>query len=385
MKITAYLFLAFLIVSCAEKKTKKNKTVFQKTIYSAEKLYNENAYTVYLPANYDTTKTFPSVYFFDPQGKGNFPVEKYKTISDELGIILIGSNAIKNGMSWDEISKFASNIFSESQRKFSIDKTKIIVCGFSGGARVAGNLALFDNSVTAVISCSAGLPAAVSQLRKNLIFIAIAGKEDMNLTEVFDAGELLKNSEIKHRIKYFEGTHEWCPSEIMNEAIQFCLSPTLSAVENKHKIDKKIIEQEKLQKQIYTQAFAKNDFGWWKTDFQNLEQKIKNVKGEEKDMYIRLKNFLSLAAYSYSNAALNNRSFQEADKFLNIYKLVDIKNSEHAYLRAKYFILLNKTAEAEQALIEATELGFNDIERLKNETILLPLQNTNTYQKIVNR
>ncbi len=380
MKNIFFLFICFTAFSCSEKETKHAVTLKAKTVYSAGKIYNEKTYSLYLPTNYDTTKTFPVIYFFDPHGKGNLPIEKYKSIADSLGIIFVGSNATKNGMQWAEVSTAANQLFADTKQKLKINEHKIFTCGFSGGARIASNLALQNNNIAAVISCSAGLPAQASQLNNNLIFVGIAGKEDMNLTEIYDAGDALKNSEIKHLIKYFDGPHEWPPLETMSEAIQFCLTPT--AVKNENTISKKIIETEKQQKQFYSEAFLKNDFNWWKNEFKNLEQKIAKSSGDEKFMNIRLKNFLSLAAFSYSNSALNNRRLPEADKFLSIYKLVDPDNSEHAYLRTKYFMLMNNTAEAEKTLNEAAALGFSDAERLRAETVFITLQNSEGYKKI---
>lgn len=374
------LLLLSTLFSCGQKSTTTSPTPAPPIQYTGGKTYNENNYTLYLPTNYDTTKTFPVIYFFDPHGKGNLPTEKYTSIADSLGIIFVGSNATKNGMQWAELSTAASQLFADTKHKLKINQQKIFTCGFSGGARIASNLALQDNSIAAVISCSAGLPAQASQLRNNLIFVGIAGKEDMNLSEIYDAGEALKNSEIKYLIKYFDGPHEWPPLETMSEAIQFCLAPV--AVKNENTISKKIIETEKQQKQFYSEAFVKNDFNWWKIEFKSLEQKIAKSNGDEKFMNIRLKNFLSLAAFSYSNSALNNHRLTEADKFLSIYKLVDPTNSEHAYLRTKYFILLSNPVEAEKALNEAAVLGFSDAERLRTETVFITLQNSEGYKKI---
>ncbi len=382
-----FLLLLTAFFSCGQKSTKTSPAPAPAIQYTGGKTYTiscdankSNTYTLYLPTNYDTTKTFPVIYFFDPHGKASLPIENYKSLSDSLGIIFVGSNATKNGMQWAEASTAANQLFADTKQKLKINGQQIFTCGFSGGARIASNLALQNNNIAAVISCSAGLPPQPSQLRTDLIFVGIAGKEDMNLTEIYDAGQALKNSELKHLINYFDGPHEWPPLETMSEAIQFCLTPY--ATINETAIDKKIIETEKQQKQFYSEAFVKNDFNWWKNEFKNLEQKIAKTIGDEKFMNIRLKNFLSLVAFSYSNSALNNHRLPEADKFLSIYKLVDPDNAEHAYLPTKYFMMMNNSAEAEKALNEAAALGFSDAERLRAETVFITLQNSEGYKKI---
>jgi len=391
MKTIFSIFFSLAFISCAQTHKQENKPALINTVkFQGGKTYTvscdadkSNSYSLYLPQQYDSAKTFPVIYFFDPHGKGNFPLEKYKSLADELGIIFAGSNNTKNGMDWQEINQAALLLFSDTKQKLNIDATKIFTCGFSGGGRIAANLATINKTIAGVISCSAGLPANPSQIRKDMIFVGIAGKEDMNLSEIFDAAEALRNTEIKYLVKYFDGPHEWCPLETMKEAMQFCLAPTPSKTENT--IDKKIIEREKQQKNFYSEAFTKNDFAWWNNEFQKLEQKIanKNSPDAERYMYIRLKNFLSLAAFSYSNSALNSSRLPEADKFLSIYKLVDAKNSEHAYLRAKYFMLKNNAEEAGKALTDAAVLGFDDKERLQAEQLFITLQNTVGYKKIM--
>lgn len=386
-----FFLLFFLLLSCGQKTSEEQKTVSTPQLFfEAGKTYtvscDENAgntYSLYLPSSYDTAKTFPIVYFFDPHGKGDFPVEKYKTIADELNCILAGTDNTQNGMNRNTVSANATLFMNDCRKKLKTDNRKMFTCGFSGGGRIASNLAVQNPEIAGVISCSAGLSAPVSQIRKELVFVGIAGKEDMNLSEVFDAGEALKNSGIKHDIMYFDGPHEWPPIESIREAIAFSLFPRLPKVEGGNIIDKKIIEQEKMLKQFYADAILKNNPDWWKKDFAELEKKISNSSGETKYMNIRVKNFLSLATYSYSNSALNNNQLQQADKFLSIYKLVDPENSEHAYLRAKYYALTNDATNAGTALNEAAELGFSDKERLQHEQLFIPLQNTEGYKKIM--
>lgn len=400
MRIVSLSFLFFLLLSCGQKITEEQKTVSTpQLVFEAGKTYkvscNTNAgntYSLYLPSSYDTAKTFPIVYFFDPHGKGNFPVEKYKTIADELNCILAGTDNTQNGMDRNTVSANATLFMNDCRKKLKTDNRKMFTCGFSGGGRIASNLAVQNPEIAGVISCSAGLSAPVSQIRKELVFVGIAGKEDMNLSEVFDSGEALKNSGIKHDIMYFDGPHEWPPAESIHEAIEFCLNPTLSKSDNSG-VSKSTIEKEKQLKSFYTEAFQKNDLTWWKKEFKNLEKKIDVAKGEDRNMNIRLKNFISLLAYSFSNSALKLYSysgdidyeynFSDTPKFIDIYELVDPENSEHAYLRAKYYALKNDDANAGTALNEAAGLGFNDKERLQHEQLFIPLQNTEGYKKIM--
>lgn len=69
-----------------------------------------------------------------------------------------------------------------------MDENNITLCGFSGGARVAANIAKANNSIKGIICNS----AAPQSLLKDKIVIGLAGLGDMNYLE-------LKNSIAIHK------------------------------------------------------------------------------------------------------------------------------------------------------------------------------------------
>jgi Flp pilus assembly protein TadD len=57
----------------------------------------------------------------------------------------------------------------------------------------------------------------------------------------------------------------------------------------------------------------------------------------------------------------------QAAHSLNLYSIIDPKNSEPAYLKAVLMARGNQAAECRNALAQAIQLGFNDRERLKKQ------------------
>src|SRR6185503_20666845 len=53
-------------------------------------------YAFYLPANYTDTAFYPLIIFFDPVARGDLPLIKYKSLADEMGLIMAGSFNSKN-------------------------------------------------------------------------------------------------------------------------------------------------------------------------------------------------------------------------------------------------------------------------------------------------
>src|SRR5450432_2994853 len=67
-------------------------------------------YALFLPKNFDQQHNFPVVLFFDPHGKGSFPLSKYSGLANEFNVILIGSNASKNGLTESETDAIAGSL-----------------------------------------------------------------------------------------------------------------------------------------------------------------------------------------------------------------------------------------------------------------------------------
>jgi poly(3-hydroxybutyrate) depolymerase len=55
-----------------------------------------------------------------------------------------------------------SNLFEDVQQRLTFDRHRIYVCGFSGGAKVAGYIALRHPEIKSVIANGAGLPEGTS-------------------------------------------------------------------------------------------------------------------------------------------------------------------------------------------------------------------------------
>lgn len=174
-------------------------------------------YAVYMPAR-GNGSALPVIYMFDPHGDGLLPLNKYRQLADEYGFILVGSNNSKNGNDWPTTNKIWSRLFTDTQKKLTINSSRIYTCGFSGGAKVAGYIALEYAQVKGVIANSAALPDGIEPGNFGFSFTAIAGEGDMNMLQVLAFNNGLNNTATKHRLILFEGKHEWAPAAAMNIA-----------------------------------------------------------------------------------------------------------------------------------------------------------------------
>jgi hypothetical protein len=177
------------------------------------------SFALYIPAN-SGKNLLPVIYFFDPHADGELPLNKYKTLADRYGFILVGSNNSKNGNPLSMAEDIWSFLFNDTKSRVNIDTSRVYVCGFSGGAKVAGAIALNHTEVKGVIANSAALPDGTPAGNFNFTFTGIAGEGDMNMTDVVAFTNELNSTKTFHRMIMFEGKHEWCPETTMDIAFQ---------------------------------------------------------------------------------------------------------------------------------------------------------------------
>ena len=187
------------------------------------------SYALYIPAN-RYHDTLPVIYFFDPHGDGSLPLGKYKTIADRFRFILIGSNNSKNGNDWATAENIWNIVSFDTKKRLRINVNRVYTCGFSGGAKVAGYVALNHPEIKGVIAGGAALPDATAPGNFNFSFTAIAGEGDMNMTDLVAFSAALDKTKTRHRIIFFNGKHEWWPENTMNTA---CIGLQFDAMHDK--------------------------------------------------------------------------------------------------------------------------------------------------------
>jgi dienelactone hydrolase len=175
------------------------------------------SYAVYIPAS-GNKDPMPVIYFFDPHANGSLPLKKYKLLADAYGFILIGSNSSKNGNDWTTTEDIWRHLSDDAQQRLRINGRRVYTCGFSGGAKVAGYVALRHPGIKGVIAGGAGLPDGTPAGDFPFSFTAIAGEGDMNMTDLVAISSDLDKSRTLHRIIFFDGRHEWAPESTMSIA-----------------------------------------------------------------------------------------------------------------------------------------------------------------------
>ena len=342
------------------------------------------SYAIYLPSSYNSANKYPIIYFFDPHAKGNLPLTKYKALAEKYGYILIGSNNSKNGLDWNVITLLIQNVFNSTFGSISIDKSRIYMCGFSGGSRIAGVMGALNPDIKGIICCSASFPLRPETQARSFEWIGIAGNEDFNMTEMKELNRNMNGTSITHKLIIYDGKHQWPPENIMEEAFKWLENPVNVEAE-KETADETLKEfKEHQTMKMYASSIDKQDAGWWKKEMNKLNAEIKETKDKEiMQQDKRVLGYISLTVYGYTSNAKNMNNSEKEQKYLDIYKIVDPENAEPWYLYAEIYASNGKDEKAIKSLQEAVKLGFDDIERMKKDDAFRSLKDKKEYLDIL--
>ncbi len=149
----------------------------------------------------------------------------------------------------------------------------------------------------------------------------------------------------------------------------------LYAVHDFFKARRLILRTESNRQKEYQELFAGQNLQWWKSEISKLRKPPREKPAHEyQTMNQRLLQYISMLAFIHSQRALNDNRLDDAERFLNIYRLADPDNPDQRFLKACYWIKRNETDKAIAALRESAALGFSDTEKMDNDPILSPLK-----------
>ena len=128
----------------------------------------------------------------------------------------------------------------------------------------------------------------------------------------------------------------------------------------------------------YISAMTEKDTTWWKKEIRHLQDST--ISKNDRLMNKRLLSYLGLIAYMFSDKAVNEQNIEAAEKFLEIYRLVEPTNPEHFFLEAKRRMLMNDPVNAVAYLKLATILGFSDRDRILQEPLFESLSGNQDFK-----
>jgi len=114
-------------------------------------------------------------------------------------------------------------MWPDTQLRLALDEHHIYTSGFSGGARVAGAMALGCRPcrIAGVIAQGAGYPNDRHETDVKLLYYFAVGDRDFNWPEVVTIRREREDEGLPYRVRVFRGTHQWAPAEVFEDAVQW--------------------------------------------------------------------------------------------------------------------------------------------------------------------
>jgi len=189
----------------------------------------EQSYALYLPTGYSSDRKWPLMLSSDPGARGSLALELQKAAADKLGWVLAASNDSRNGPGQSRFDATEATL-NDVQARVSIDPRLVYFAGFSGGARFSSQVALLCKCSAGVLLDGAGFSNGQSLATEQPfpVFSAI-GITDFNYSEVIPLQEALEKAGYPHWLRVFQGSHEWAPADVMEEAMNWLRIESMKA------------------------------------------------------------------------------------------------------------------------------------------------------------
>jgi predicted esterase len=378
-----------------------------------------NIYHILVPETVATDQKIPLVIVLDAHGSGALAVHNFHSAVRNFPCLVAGSDLIKNN--YPDFENAILQLISDVEQKYPVDEQKIILAGFSGGARMALYFSV-KYRVKGLIMCGAG----PGQQTPPCPVYMIAGMGDFNFAEQYIRPEITSFNEDQKISTFFHGVHEWPGSEQLADALLFLLcnsenmgklrqarsrellhvsdslekagdqlmawqslekaakiaednSVRKRAVNEGNKLlknddfrkairslEEDLKSEQKIQ-QAYMQDLITKDLSWWKNELTLLNKKVKtNSGGIEADHYLRIKGFIGILFYSRINSLINSDPKNPQLKtMLESYAFAEPENPDPYYFMALYAQFNGDHEACVENANKAIKLGFSDQEKLK--------------------
>ncbi len=382
---------------------------------------NTEYYAFAMPKKYKGK--LPLFVIIDPHGNGRLAVDKFKPALQDYEFIAIGLNNVRNNTPrYDVLIKQSVEY---ALQELPVVNDNIFYSGFSGGARMAFQYAL-TNNCRGVMMCGAGPPKNIPG-KAAFPIVAVSGLKDFNFIEQYYSPGSLAIQKTDYITFYFNGKHEWPPTEIIKESISFLFEKSglqeninekniktvlnkkdslLSAKEyiqafkllekayktcdDKNKeilLDElkemnnnqniktfflyfeEILKVEMSRNQKYYRCLFSKDINWWINEITQIDDQLKSSRDSLiAYSYSRTRAFLGILLYSGTSSAIyNQRDNDLIEKLLTVYENLEPENPDVYYFKALNELRQNNIPSCLRYLEQSKEFGFNDFNLLKKD------------------
>jgi hypothetical protein len=200
-----FIFLLLSFSSLCAQQALTNGVVIQAVQLEPD---SDETFAIYLPRNYDASKTYPAVFMFEASGKGAVAVQQFTIGAELTGSIIVAPNTPVNDTLAVGLKKSAAFINAIYER-FAVDKSRIILAGNGKGALLASSSAHLAPDIWGVIAMGdAFVDLSLLGKTKKTQFVIINADEGANYYKLNTMGALLRGKGVLAGFYVDEGQEE---------------------------------------------------------------------------------------------------------------------------------------------------------------------------------
>ncbi len=145
----------------------------------------DETYALYLPTNFEVTKTWPVVFAVDLQGNHKRSLQMFKNAAESNGYILASPNNISDTLSISDNALMTKRVMNKVLSLLPINGKQIYTAGFSESGKFASVLPILINNIQGVLTVNCPLANTdVLDLKKMFHYIGVVDINNHNLNEM---------------------------------------------------------------------------------------------------------------------------------------------------------------------------------------------------------
>ncbi len=179
-------------------------------------------YSVYIPSNYSGEKAWPTIFVFDPQGRGRNTANLFRTAAEEQQYLVASLNMDLKSKPIDSIVKTATAMINTVITNYPVDQKLIYSAGMAEGAQVASALPLIYKEMAGIMAIGNSFvnPRYINK-EQPYMFIGLAGKKDYMVYEMEEYLRFYDDLDFPTDIYYFEGKEDqWPETKVVSNAMK---------------------------------------------------------------------------------------------------------------------------------------------------------------------
>ena len=183
---------------------------------------------LYIPQGIDSENKYPLVIAFSPDADAQSMIKIWRSVADEHKWIILASKEFRNGKDMRPIFKNLVSALGFVFQNYPVDKSKIIVSGFSGGGMGAHAFSFWYPELTTAIVVNTGMMhedfvGHEKEYPKGKIAVFLASPSDFRYDEMKKDKDFLDRLDWDTKWIEFKGGHQIAPVSAYKGAAEWLM------------------------------------------------------------------------------------------------------------------------------------------------------------------